>query len=63
MADSIRMLCFVVCVSCIGSRNVFQRLSFNTFKQRKVNGGEKLGELAIAGSELPSEEMRNNRIL
>ncbi len=36
----------LLCVSCsyTGSRNVFQRLSFNTFKQRKVNGGEKLGE-------------------
>ena len=38
--------CACVC-SYIGSRNVFQRLSFNTFKQRKVNGGEKLGEWSM----------------
>lgn len=38
---------FVYCIIslCIaGSRNVFQRLSFNTLKQRKVNGADKLGE-------------------
>lgn len=40
-------LCTVYCIIslCIaGSRNVFQRLSFNTLKQRKVNGADKLGE-------------------
>lgn len=34
--------------TCAGSRSVFQRISFNTFKQRKVNGNEKPSECAIA---------------
>ena len=42
-------------ISNAGSRNMLQRLSFNTLKQRKVNVGEKLGEAQRGGRQRVSE--------